>query len=456
MSGRPEGIARAKKLLKNPFATFILIALVAAIFFLIIIKALSPNHSINTSASRMQNQHSQQVGGNLHYTTQETLSTLTGETDNIQKGLAKVESQVTKFKSAQGAKTTKAIATLKKELEQIKAQNHQMQSKMVLSFNKEKQEIKTRSAGKFNQAPGAQNYPIAGSMPEKHGLVWLSDQSTVKTGGSLSLKIANSIGGKGLSRDSGASKSLKIIPAFTIPANSLLTGVTPEQPLVGMIPTDGTVVNPQTVLFMIGANNLAANNWKLPPDLKGIQGNAVCQGVFVWFNDSYANCAITSLTMIFHDGRIATATAQKNEPFGHLTTLHGSPNIPGYYHGNALYAGAGTGFFAGLQGFGNAYASEQQQVTSIGNQAIISYKNAFSSGLGKSVGTSAQYMNQWWQNLLKSTTDFVYVPNWNPKNHKILVLNAVITKAVDINYDQAGRKVMYGKSYDQNNSNSLN
>jgi hypothetical protein len=147
--------------------------------------------------------------------------------------------------------------------------------------------------------------------------------------------------------------------------------VTPEQPLVGMIPTDGTVVNPQSVLFMIGASNLAANNWRLPPNLKGIQGNAVCQGVFVWFNDSYANCTINSLTFIFQDGRIATATAPQDKPFGHLTTLFGSPNIKGIYHGNALYAAGGTGFFGALQGFGNAFASQEQQISSVGNTAVV-------------------------------------------------------------------------------------
>lgn len=458
-----------KKWLKTPVGLFITIVLGVLIVFILIIKALSGGADSTTVATNMQNQGNSQVQGNKQYTVSETLSTLTGETANIQQGLSSVQKEVDSFKKTQSQKTQAVISHLQDELKIINSQNSQIRLKMLESLKVEKAKLAqmnsaqkragTRTDADSGYQVGGVNQGVA-----QHSIVWLNDQSSVAQDNGQGKKGMHASLGQSLlhpvlSQDSLSNgQKPKPIPAFTIPANTLLTGVTPEQPLVGMIPTDGTVVNPQSVMFMIGLHNLAANNWHLPGELKGIQGNAVCQGVFVWFNDAYANCEIKSLTFIFQDGRIATGTTKGGDEksFGHLTSLYGSPNIPGTYHGNALYAGIGTGFFSGAQGFGNALANQGAQFTSSGGQTVISYANAFKSSAGGAAGAFGQSMNQWWQQLLKSTTDFVFVPNWNPQTHKILQLNAVINRQVDINYDPNGRKVSYGNFNQNNTSNSLN
>lgn len=453
-----------KRFFKTPLGIFILIGVGAFLILILLVKALTHPAESPSIATAMQDQTASVVKGDVHYTMQETLSTLTGETANIQKGLADVQNQMSVFKQSQSKRTQKMIDALQKELETVKQQNSAMRQQVMASVNdvKKKEHDATLSLNKAtsNSTSSQEGYRIGQrTTGQSSTLVWLKDQATLKLKQRSQPSPKSELQSGSVLHPNEPANSLNkpnVIPAYTIPANTAYTDVTPEQPLVGMIPTNGTVVNPQSVLFMLGRKGLAANNWHLPSDLKGMQGRAVCQGVFVWFNDAYVNCQIKSLTFIFNDGRIATANAQENENFGHLATRTGSPNIPGIYHGNALYAGIGTGFFAGLQGFGNAFAAQQQQISDVGNRTVVSYKNALDSGLGSAMGTAGQYMNEWWERLLKSTTNFVYTPNWDPQTHRILQLNAVFTHEVDINYNPIGRKIEYENHNQADINNNLN
>ena len=62
----------------------------------------------------MANQKTPNIKNDVRYTTQETLSTLTGETDNLEKGLAAMQKQFDQIKSSQ----TEAVSQTQKRIEQ--------------------------------------------------------------------------------------------------------------------------------------------------------------------------------------------------------------------------------------------------------------------------------------------------------------------------------------------------
>jgi hypothetical protein len=420
--------------LKKPLGMFLAISITAMLFLILIIRLLSGGNS-NKTAEQMQNEKPVQTSRDVRYTTQETLSTLTGETDNLEKSISQIQKQFEQLKTSQDKASQNSAKKLKQELENLQNQNQQFKSHIAEKIDENK---------KLNSKYDSLTVNNANTSSDNQ-IIWINDMAGNMDKGAATSPAAPVASGSLLNDNSNQNQEKpKPIPAYTIPANTILTGVTAEQPLIGVIPIEGTVLNPQTVQFAVGQKNLSANDWHLPAKLKGIQGNAVCEGVFN-FQNSAVSCSITSLTFIFDDGNIATETAAKDEPFGKLTTLYGNPYIPGKYYGNALYGAVGTGFFSAAQGFGNAFAASQVQTQNSDNAEAIttSFKNANNYAFGQGIGTAGEALNQWWLSLMKSTTNYVYTSNWNPKTHEVLQLNAKIEKQVNIDYDPDGRKVKY-------------
>ena len=465
--------------LKGFFKTTIgkasLIGLGVLFVLIILIHLLGSGQNGAEVANQMQNHRNGGVKVNESYNDQEMLSSVTGEQSNMQQTLATLRGKVKKMNSGDKKAMEAAISPLISKLNASMAK----QKKMEEAFAKQAKVNQARIVAlshKATKISARGGYPVNGAEgSHSTKLVWLQDQSTkgqailaaksqaTNSNSNIALPSNGSIlhpnGSQNTDNQSfGQPQKPKVIPAYTIPSNTILTGVTPDTPLIGMIMQNGQVMNAQSVEFQLGQNNLAANFTRLPAGLKGVQGSALCQGIFVWFTDSYVSCRIKSLTFIFKDGRIATNNSKTTAGFGYLTMHHGSSFIPGAYHGNALYAGAGTGIFSALQGWGNAFAAAQQHTSTNGSTTTTSYKSIDKVGIGAGAGAGAmgQAMNEWWQRLLKSTTDFVYVPNWNPKTHQILQLNAVITNPVDINYNPEGRKVSYENFNNSTVNNSLN
>jgi hypothetical protein len=430
--------------LKRPLVLFLTISIAAIVFLIVIIRLLSGGGNSGKTAEQMQNEKPAQASRDVRYTTQETLSTLTGETDNLEKNISAIQKQFEQLKTSQDQASETAANKLKQELENLQRQNQQFKDQLSEKI-------------KQNQLQNAKydKLTINNANKKSGGIIWINDMVGGMDKGAASIPAAPAASGALLDDNSQNTdqEKPKPIPAYTIPANTILTGVTAEQPLIGVIPIEGTVLNPQTVQFAVGQKNLSANDWHLPAKLKGIQGSAVCEGVFN-FQNSAVSCSIISLTFIFDDGNIATETAAKDEPFGKLTTLYGNPYIPGKYYGNALYGAVGTGFFSAAQGFGNAFAASQVQTQNSDNAAAITtnFKNANNYAFGQGIGTAGEALNQWWLTLMKSTTNYVYTPNWNPKTHEVLQLNAKIEKQVNIDYDPEGRKVNYEQKDNYYNS----
>ena len=71
----------------------------------------------------MQKSSQRQVDGHVRYTTQETLSTLTGETDNLEKGLASMQQQFKALQKMHGENKQAVLARLETRLGDLKKEN---------------------------------------------------------------------------------------------------------------------------------------------------------------------------------------------------------------------------------------------------------------------------------------------------------------------------------------------
>ncbi len=180
----------------------------------------------------------------------------------------------------------------------------------------------------------------------------------------------------------------------------------------------------------------------IPEEIQGIVASGVAEG------DMLGSCArgeITSMTFVFHDGRISTTQGKHDAPLGVIAAANGNPCILGEFHSNAaLYLGAQTAL-SGLQGYGNALSQAQLNHTTLEQGSTLSQLvgSAHQYALGQGFSSSAQVAEKWWDQRVQNSFDFVYVSHIDPKTKKPLQLNINITQEIPIDYDPAGRKVFY-------------
>jgi hypothetical protein len=436
---------KIKTFIKKPIGKIALIIVSALIGLVILARVVSPAASVSDLASSMQSQKDTVVKGDVKITTQETLNTVVGQQSRMEHELSDNETAEAKWEKAEAAKNEAFRQQLLDALKSAQAAAEEAQTE--LKKEQEHTEQEHEKATTSSEYVIGEDSPVV-QAPSHSTMSWVGDAAS-------KIKPANTIDSTQSVLHTDETDKPKSTPFYTIPENTALVNVRPLQPLIGVIPTDGTVIDPETILFTVGKKGLLANNWQLPPALKGVQGSATCMGVFN-FDHSAVKCNITSLTFIFPDGRVQTVTSEADKPLGKLTDEWGNDYILGTYEGNAVYAASGTGLFSGLQGWGGAFANSQvdTQSNSAGTFSMTTFKNANAYAGGEAIQSSAQAMNQWWQQLLKSTTNYVYVNNVNAKTKQFLILNAVINQSIDIDYNPTNRKVIY-EHQDNNKNNSL-
>ncbi|TYA20944.1 TIGR03752 family integrating conjugative element protein [Aggregatibacter actinomycetemcomitans] len=228
-------------------------------------------------------------------------------------------------------------------------------------------------------------------------------------------------------------KKNKIVPFFTIAANSTLTNSIALTALVGRVPIDNNVTEPYPFKLLIGRDNLIANGIELP-DIEGAIVSGTATG------DWTLSCVrgdVKSLTFVFTDGRIVTTAGEEN--IGWLSDPHGVPCIQGsrktnaaeYLSTNFLLAGAP----AAAQG-----VAQSQTTTVVDGSAVIGAVTGNNGKyiLGQALGSGLKDTAEWFRQRYGQTFDAVYVP---PGQEVAVHIN----KTIEIDYDKLGRKVKYGQ-----------
>ncbi len=349
--------------------------------------------------------------------------------------------------------------------------------KKIQNQNKQKQaalEKQLKENSKEKSETQAHDYPINGNFngnsKNNDSFLWVSDLSKHLSKSDLDGNSKTTFKNKSLfglnSHDSISSllhnnnnpndnlienikKKNPIKPVYTIPMNATLTGATLMTPLVGRIPIDGSLPSPYHFKLVLSARNLTANGYPMP----GVHG-AVMSGIAS--GDMLGSCArgdIHSITFIFNDGTISTTEAKGDTgSLGYLSSQTGNPCLAGTFHSNAaIFLGAQMGL-AGAEGYASAISSSQymNKTTPEGGTINTLIGSANKAAIGQGGAAAAEAAQTWWNQRVKNSFDYVYVPNINPKTNKPMKVVVNITQQIPINHDPSARKVNY-----ENNENSL-
>lgn len=255
-------------------------------------------------------------------------------------------------------------------------------------------------------------------------------------------------------------KKSKPIPFYTIPPNATAVHDRLMIALVGRIPVKGVVTDPYPFKIVFSDDTLAANGLRIP-NLRQMVVSGYTEGDL---NLSSVRGWVTSLTFVFNDGTIATATSNNNDighftkenALGYLSDKWGNPflrgklitNAPAYLGGNILLGAA--------QGAASAYA--QEQTTS--QNSILGTNTSSVTGspgkfvLGQAGISAANQAQQWWHDREEQSFDAIYVPTVQP-NGEFTEIVVNFTKEIDIDYNVQGRKIAYANTGHPNVNRSL-
>jgi integrating conjugative element protein (TIGR03752 family) len=257
----------------------------------------------------------------------------------------------------------------------------------------------------------------------------------------------------------------KPIAFYTIPPNSLMTGIIPLQPLIGRIPkANGNVFQPFSFMFVTEHPTLMAQGHEAPMPIAKMTGTAVCVGDFL---SESVSCQVTSLTFIFDDGHYQVIDTKQKQTSGQngqnlsnglgtIANSFGNPQIGGELKSAMALRLAMTTGFGALTAYGQGLS--QAQVQNFGGDTagiFQSISNANNYAMGQAISGAAAGAQDEWNEISKTIYDYVFVPNWNPVTRKLIRLNITINEPIEIDYDKNGRLINYERQIDENAHNII-
>ncbi|KAA8994637.1 TIGR03752 family integrating conjugative element protein [Affinibrenneria salicis] len=238
----------------------------------------------------------------------------------------------------------------------------------------------------------------------------------------------------------------EVVPVYTLPENSTLTGSVAMTALLGRIPINGTVSDPYPFKILIGRDNLTANGIELP-DIEGAIVSGTASGDWTL---SCVRGTLHSITFVFRDGTVRTvpqaagqsgrdgnSSQNSGSGIGWLSDPHGLPCIPGERKSNAAAYLSSQFLLSGSSAAASAFANGQ--TTSTVEDGSITSAITGNSGqyvLGQALGGGLKESADWFKQRYGQMFDAVYVQPGHP-----VALH--ITQQLAIDYEKQGRKVKY-------------
>lgn len=375
--------------------------------------------------------------------------------------------QHTMKNSASNDNAAESLDTLTAELSTTKQQ--------VTQITKDNDEIKKQNAALIKQLKNTQDTTTASltsevaKLKEEMQHPKFSDY-TVNTGNSTQpiatvpdltqSSTTNKLDLFGSNKSASSNNKSKLIPYYTIPANSTAVRDRLMSSLVGRIPVKSVVTDPYPFKLVFSDDTLAANGFRVPHLLQMIvggyaEGDLNMQSVRGW---------VTSLTFVFDDGAIFNTTSNDNDighftkenALGYLSDKYGNPFIRGKLITNAPAYLTTSALLGASKGMANAYSQEQttNQTTALGT-TTSSVTGSSSKYVAGQAGVGAiDSIQQWWNDREAQSFDAIFVPTVDEKGNPIeIAVN--FTKEIDIDYNPEGRKIDYAHTNNANVSRRL-
>lgn len=234
------------------------------------------------------------------------------------------------------------------------------------------------------------------------------------------------------------------IPVYTIPRNATLFDNDTLTALLGVIPVEGSILDPVRFKLITGGTNLATNGLFIP----GVK-NIVWSGIAIGNREmSCVRGELHSVTFTFEDGTIRTVSASKSSSdtnrrskriLGYISDRRGSPCIEGQLITNASDYLRDRMIAAGAGATASAFSSTQERTVTRSDGSSESY--FFGDDTGKYIGSKALAgglgeLSQYLAERSRNAVDLVYV-----EAGQQVVLH--VEDQIEIDYDPNGRRLAY-------------
>ena len=245
------------------------------------------------------------------------------------------------------------------------------------------------------------------------------------------------------SRATGQPDAALLEPVYTVPANATLMGSLGMTALIGRVPVNGTVSDPYPFKVIIGKDNLTANHIEIPE-----VHSAIVSGTAT--GDWTLSCvrgAITSMTFVFEDGTVRTIpqpatgnlsrTQSSDDVLGYISDPYGIPCVSGIRRSNAKeYLGSRALITAAGAAVASSLIDESTGVATINTDGSVSTAISGNQAAASVLTNGISDISDWVNRLYGEAFAAVYVqPGVQVAVH--------IDQPLEIDYDQAGRKVRH-------------
>lgn len=233
------------------------------------------------------------------------------------------------------------------------------------------------------------------------------------------------------------------IPVYTIPRNATLFSNDTLTALLGVIPVEGSILDPIRFKLITGEPNLATNGLYIP----GVK-NIVWSGIAIGNREmSCVRGELHSVTFTFEDGTIRTVssglassdtTNRSKQILGYISDRRGSPCIRGQLITNANDYLRDRMFASGAAATANAFGSTQERTVTRSDGSTESYFR-LDGDTGKYIGSkmlegTLTELSQYLAERSRNAVDLVFVE----AGQKVILH---VESQIDIDYDPKGRKL---------------
>ncbi len=245
----------------------------------------------------------------------------------------------------------------------------------------------------------------------------------------------------------------KETPAYTVPRNSTLVGSTGMTALIGRIPRGGTVEDPFPFKVIVGKENLASNDIKIP-GLDGMIFSGKASGDWTL---SCVRGQLHSVTYVFADGTIRTLSSDDQQglarqggggddrPLGWISDRRGIPCVTGERISNATDYLAGRIAASAAAAAAGAFSHGEvtNSVSALGGVSTsVITGDAVKYAGGQALSGGASEISAYLQERAAQSFDAIYVDTG-------VELAIHIDIELPIDYENQGRKTTY--AYQDNN-----
>jgi len=246
-----------------------------------------------------------------------------------------------------------------------------------------------------------------------------------------------------------------MIPAHTIPRNATLFDNNTMTALLGVIPVEGSILDPIRFKVITGQTNMATNGLYIP----GVR-NIVWSGIAVGNREmSCVRGELHSVTFTFEDGTIRTVSSNSSTSntklsgnkkiLGYISDRQGSPCLRGLLITNASDYLKDRMIASGVAATADASA-ETQKTTVVSSTG--SMQSFFSGDSSKYIGARAlsgglKELSEYMRERQRNAVDIVFL-----EAGQQVVLH--VEDQIEIDYDPNGRKLEYANALSSLATNS--